>query len=96
MYFPPLTANSGAAERNLQHIAVAPREGRVSRNHANMLNPPFPMVAPREGRVSRNVTFRLKCPDGHAVAPREGRVSRNLRGCTGQPGRSCRAPRGGV
>ena len=58
-------------------IAVAPREGRVSRNRAE-----FPqilrwaVVAPREGRVSRNVLQYMDRHEVH-VAPREGRVSRN-------------------
>ena len=34
--------------------AVAPREGRVSRNEFILDQPAILMVAPREGRVSRN------------------------------------------
>ena len=34
--------------------AVAPREGRVSRNNADLSNADLSGVAPREGRVSRN------------------------------------------
>ena len=56
--------------------AVAPREGRVSRNDLSDTGDQQTIVAPREGRVSRNHGtidyFTTK-----EVAPREGRVSRN-------------------
>ena len=35
-------------------LAVAPREGRVSRNAQETIAPAAEAVAPREGRVSRN------------------------------------------
>ena len=38
-----------------QYIAVAPREGRVSRNYNRLSHFPRTYVAPREGRVSRNL-----------------------------------------
>ena len=37
-----------------QYIAVAPREGRVSRNPCVYTHDAVCLVAPREGRVSRN------------------------------------------
>ena len=37
-----------------QYIAVAPREGRVSRNYLWADRASIQIVAPREGRVSRN------------------------------------------
>ena len=39
-----------------QYIAVAPREGRVSRNGDGVNDAPSIKVAPREGRVSRNTS----------------------------------------
>ena len=68
----------GTIRYYMLNVAVAPREGRVSRNL-----PAYPpdwqaIVAPREGRVSRNVSLFLGMAFG-GVAPREGRVSRNLR-----------------
>ena len=38
------------------NVAVAPREGRVSRNPEEGLQSEYLRVAPREGRVSRNVS----------------------------------------
>ena len=46
-----------------QYIAVAPREGRVSRNETRHLMFDQYRVAPREGRVSRNdMDFRFVHP----------------------------------
>ena len=59
-------------------INVAPREGRVSRNHCFRVKAQFcGLVAPREGRVSRNLDKQGNFLIAQ-VAPREGRVSRNL------------------
>ena len=60
----------------IQYFAVAPREGRVSRNQPLQAPLLLALVAPREGRVSRNVVNVLNVVL-HVVAPREGRVSRN-------------------
>ena len=75
------------------NVAVAPREGRVSRNHIREECFWPVSVAPREGRVSRNSKKTCRFAS-IIVAPREGRVSRNLISVikTGQSLR--RAPRG--
>ena len=53
-----------------QYIAVAPREGRVSRNSASIGSVAGARVAPREGRVSRNFSWlKMEDPD-HRRAPR--------------------------
>ena len=76
-----------------QYIAVAPREGRVSRNEKLSDAADDASVAPREGRVSRN--FQLcPCHMIHCVAPREGRVSRNQLLLFHYKRTSRRAPRG--
>ncbi len=55
---------------------VTPREGRVSRNLAQVWGLHGLGVTPREGRVSRNSV--TACTMYRAiVTPREGRVSRN-------------------
>ena len=56
--------------------AVAPREGRVSRNDLSDTGDQQTIVAPREGRVSRNMAESIGATI-KLVAPREGRVSRN-------------------
>ena len=60
-------------------FAVAPREGRVSRNALCSLDCKGLKVAPREGRVSRNYNRLIQLLPVFRVAPREGRVSRNLK-----------------
>ena len=75
------------------NVAVAPREGRVSRNPAFPEGSGTGRVAPREGRVSRNIDDA--CPvSAPAGAPREGRVSRNTTGIKIVCISASRAPRG--
>ena len=74
-------------------MAVAPREGRVSRNRSSPRHSRDCFVAPREGRVSRNL-FRFGFFYDLDVAPREGRVSRNVRATKGADVERSRAPRG--
>ena len=45
----------GTIRYYMLNVAVAPREGRVSRNVHAALNAWRKIVAPREGRVSRNI-----------------------------------------
>ena len=45
----------GTIRYYMLNVAVAPREGRVSRNYIDfLLGDGLLLVAPREGRVSRN------------------------------------------
>ena len=74
-------------------MAVAPREGRVSRNLRPAYSSSDTDVAPREGRVSRNV-FLLSRYQTVEVAPREGRVSRNAISIVEDDDVFRRAPRG--
>ena len=76
------------------NVAVAPREGRVSRNAKTGASEEGQIfVAPREGRVSRNVIHN-KIWKFKMVAPREGRVSRNEKHPCGLADTPRRAPRG--
>lgn len=66
----------GMTAMKIQYVAVAPREGRVSRNSYRPLSCSIPTVAPREERVSRNPrTDRGADGFGSTVAPHEGCVS---------------------
>ena len=59
-----------AAMKN-QYVAVAPREGRVSRNVAEKYVPNPDNVAPREGRVSRN-SMACQCQPAKMSRPARG------------------------
>ena len=75
--------------------AVAPREGRVSRNWCVVDGICHLLVAPREGRVSRNL-YRVQRITILSVAPREGRVSRNAEWAPGTAKGSASRPARGV
>ena len=49
----------GTIRYYMLNVAVAPREGRVSRNFKNQAYHRSFFVAPREGRVSRNYANRV-------------------------------------
>ena len=89
----PLLYMQGMIHYYILNVAVAPREGRVSRNHMELLIINLFNVAPREGRVSRN-SILLNLLHHLLVAPREGRVSRNIKSNPSIKAGNGRAPRG--